>query len=165
MKFDMRHEFPCPPDLIWELLDDPEFDRRLAAATQAKRVTVENRMDGKQRYIRRSITAKRTLPAPMAKMIGSDEIGWDQETWHEPGTERMRWKITPRVLQGRMTGEGTTIVRATPRGCERVISGDLTVKVALIGGPMEKKLVEDVQQSYENAARILRELIAERAKV
>lgn len=164
MKFELRHTFACDAALLWALIDDPEFDRRLAAATQAKRETVERRNEGKLVYVRRRITAKRTLPAPMAKLVGSDEIGWDQESWHEPGAERMRWKITPRVLQDRMTGEGQTLVRAVAGGCERAISGELIVRVPILGGQMEKKLVEDVSASYEQAARILRELIAERGK-
>lgn len=162
MRFELRHRFSCDPETLWALIEEPEFDSRLAQASTSTREVVERRQQGDELFVKRRITARRTLPLPMQKVIGGEHLGWDQETRRKVGGEVLRWKIIPMVIRDRFTGEGTTIVRAVPGGCERVIAGDLTIKVPLLGAQMEKKLVEDVSASYEQAARIATQMLAER---
>ncbi|MCB9507762.1 MAG: DUF2505 domain-containing protein [Myxococcales bacterium] len=161
MRFEIRHTFPCPPERLWEVTDSEEFERRLAEATGATRVLLEQSVKDGSRYTKRRISMKRDLPAPMRKALGTDEISYDQETWRPVEGDRLRWQISPKVLGDRFSGTGTTTVRATPAGCERIIAGDLQVKVPLIGGAMEKRLVDDVTASYERAAKIALDMLAE----
>jgi hypothetical protein len=163
MRFELRHRFNCDPDTLWSITESDEFEKRLAAASTSTRELVERTEKNGEVFICRRIVAKRTLPAPMQKAIGSEHIGWDQHTWRKVGTNVLRWKIVPMVIRDRFSGEGTTTLRPTGDGCERVINGELTIRIPLIGGAMEKKLVEDVSASYEHAARIASEILRERA--
>ena len=73
----------------------------------------------------------------------------------------------PMVLAKQFTGNGTTTVRAAEGGSERLIEGELVVRVPVLGKQMEAKLVESVEKSYAQAAELaltmLRERAAERA--
>jgi hypothetical protein len=163
MRFELRHAFSCDPDTLWALLEEADFDARLSAATGAERVVVSRTTSGGEEHVVRRISMKRDLPAAMKKVVGSEKITYDQLTWRREGSESLRWEIRPMVLADRFQGRGTTVVRATPGGCERVIAGDLTIRVPLLGGAMEKKLVDDVSASYEQAARIAAQMLRERA--
>lgn len=162
MKFSLPHTFDCDPATLWSITDDPEFERRLGERSDTGRELLDERIDGGVRYVRRRITANRELPAAMKKVLGSDQITYTQETWRPVDGNELRWKITPMVLAGKFTGEGTTTVTAIPTGCRRIIAGELRIAVPLIGAKMEQKLVDDVRASYEKAAVILREMLAER---
>jgi len=160
MKFELRHAFACTPAELWAITDSEPFEQRLAALTDARRELLTERVENGTRYVKRRISMRRDLPAPMKKVLGGDEISYDQETWRPVDGDRLRWKISPRVLADRFVGEGTTTVRATAGGCERIIAGDLSVKVPLVGSAMEKRLVDDVSASYERAAAVVREMLA-----
>ena len=66
------------------------------------------------------------------------------------------------VLQDRFSGSGTTRVVAKAGGCERIIAGDLTIRVPILGRKMEQRLISDVASGYERAAVIIREMLRER---
>lgn len=164
MKMKLTHHFSCSPERLWQITESDAFEARLAEASSSARALMEQRREADgTRYLRRRITAKRTLPAPMVKVLGTDQISYDQETWHKENAPVLRWRILPQVLQGRFHGEGTTTVAATAEGCSRTIEGELTIKVPLVGGQMEKKLVEDVSRSYDRAAEIIRQMLREEA--
>ena len=76
------------------------------------------------------------------------------------GAEVMTWRIIPHVLQDRFKGSGTTTVRATAGGCERIITGDFTVSIPLMGGKLEAQLVEVISAGYDKGAGVLREMLA-----
>lgn len=160
MKFEIKHTFSCSPDALWALFEDATYEAKLAAASGAAREVLERKVEGGVEVVRRKITAKRTLPGPMAKIIGSEEIAYEQETRRPAGSDTMTWRILPHVLQDRFKGSGTTVVRATPGGCERIITGELVISIPLMGGKMEAKLVEDISAGYEKGAGVLRELLA-----
>ena len=161
MRFELKHTFDCDPETLWAITDDEAFEERVAEISDSTRVTVQANDDNGVRYRLRRITLQRDLPAAIKKVLGGDRIQYDQETWRPLNENKLRWKITPMVLGDRFTGEGTTRVVATASGCQRIITGDLTVRVPLIGSTMEKRLVDDVCASYERAADIIREMLAQ----
>lgn len=164
MKLDLTHHFTCTPEELWALTESDAFEAHLAEASASKRETIADTREGGVRTVRRRITANRTLPGPFKKVLGTDQIRYDQVTVRADGANRLEWRIEPEVLKGRFQGAGETIVEATANGCSRRIVGELTIKVPLVGGQMEKKLVDDVERSYTKAAEIIRKLLAENAK-
>lgn len=161
MRLDLRHSFSCDAETLWRLTDSDEFEARLAEASNTTREIVERRHENGEHYRRLRISVNRDLPSPMRKVLGSDTIRYDQETWRRDGENTLRWSITPMVLQGRFHGEGLTRIESEPSGgCARIIEGELTVKVPIIGRKMEERLVNDVAQSYARAAEILRDMLA-----
>jgi hypothetical protein len=159
MKFEIKHAFSCTPDQLWELFEDATYEAKLAAASGAGREVLERREEAGELLVRRKISAKRELPAAFAKIIGTEQISYEQETRRAPGADTMRWRILPHVLQDRFKGAGTTVVRATPGGCERIIAGELSIAIPLMGGKLEARLIEDITAGYDKGAAVLRELL------
>ncbi len=162
MRLVMNQPFPCSPEELTPIFDSPAFHERMAQRSAVVRELIEERDESDASVSRWRVTAKREIPAAMAKMIGSKHIVYEQESRRDKASGVLHWTITPMVLADKFSGAGTTIVRATAGGCERVIEGELTVKVPLLGKKMEGKLVENVQESYAKAAEIALELLQER---
>jgi len=74
----------------------------------------------------------------------------------------MHWKVIPSVMSDKVISEGTFHVRPAGSGCERVVDGNIEVRIMLIGGKVEQAIIQDVQAAYEMAAKISREFIAEK---
>lgn len=162
MKLDLVHHFECTPEELWAVTESDEFEEHLASASTSKRETLEDTTAGGVRTTRRKITAKRSLPGPIKKVLGSDQISYQQVTTRRAGDNTLRWVIEPEVLKGRFEGSGETIVEATADGCQRRIVGELNIRVPLVGKKMEAQLVADVTRSYERAAELIRRMLAER---
>ncbi|MFT6398844.1 MAG: hypothetical protein ACJAYU_003606 [Bradymonadia bacterium] len=162
MRFELKHTFKCDAATLWAITEDPEFERRLGELSQSTREIIESREEGGERYALKRITLQRELPGPMKRVIGGEQITYDQETWRPVDGNKLRWKISPKVLAGRFVGEGSTRVREIGGQCERIIAGNLQVNVPLVGKKMEKRLVEDVSASYERAAGLLQQMLTER---
>ncbi len=162
MRFRLTHHFESTPEALWAITDDEAFERRLGEASKTQRVTVADDLIDGERVLRRRITVDRKIPRPMQRAIGSDAITYDQITRRRPGENVLHWSIEPVVLRGRFTGRGTTRVIVTGDGCDRVIEGELTIRVPLLGPKMERRLVDDVSASYERAAELIRETLRSR---
>lgn len=156
MRLHLEHDFDCSADRYWEVAEGGEIEDELAAAGGATHEELDRRSDERETYVRKRITAKRDIPAAMKKVLGTDSISYEMEVWRDKATNKGRWKITPMVLQGRFEGGGTVEFRERPGGVTRVISGDLSVKVPLIGKKMEQRLVDDVSASYERTTAVIR---------
>ncbi|MCA9533756.1 MAG: DUF2505 family protein [Myxococcales bacterium] len=159
----MSHVFACSPAELLSVLDDPSFDERMSARTGVVREVLERKEDESGSYVRFRVTANKEIPAVMAKAIGADRIRYEQESRRAAGSTTLAWTIIPMVLASKFQGSGTTTVRATATGCERVIEGELVVKVPIVGKQMEAKLLESVEESYNQAAALAAEMLAERA--
>jgi hypothetical protein len=160
MKFEIKHTFNCTPERLWELFEDATYEAKLAEASSAAREVLERREEAGEQIVRRKISSKRSMPAPLTKLIGGDQVSYEQETRRKLNAEVMTWRIIPHVLQDRFKGSGTTTVRATAGGCERIITGDFTVSIPLMGGKLEAQLVEVISAGYDKGAGVLREMLA-----
>jgi hypothetical protein len=163
MRLSMTHHFPCTPDELWSVFDDPSFNERMSQRTGVVRELLEQRNDERGSYVKWKVIANKEVPAMMAKAIGADRISYEQESRRAAGSNTLAWTIIPMVLANKFTGSGTTTVRAAAGGSERVIEGDLVVKVPIIGKQMEQKLVATIEESYGQTAELALEMLKERA--
>lgn len=162
MKFTMTHTFDCPAELLWEIFDDPEFDRRLEAATGVRREVLESGTEGDvETKLLRCISLKE-MPAMMAKALGTESFEFEQSNALDRKKGELVWKVKPAVLADRIDAQGVTRVRPGGPGCVRTIEGEITIRIPLVGKKMEGKLSENIKSSYEEAARIAGEMVKER---
>lgn len=161
MKLKLEHRFACTPDQYWDIVGNHEVDREMAAASNGEYTLLFEREEGDVFVRRQRLVMKRELPAAMVKVLGTQHIGYELETRINRQLSRANWTITPLVLPDRVQGAGVAVVTATKDGCLRVIEGDLTVRVPLIGRKMEERLVADVSDSYDRGAEIIRRRIAQ----
>ncbi|HVV87320.1 MAG TPA: DUF2505 family protein [Kofleriaceae bacterium] len=106
----------------------------------------------------------RQVPAVLRPLVGSD-LSYDETVvWHKK-LDRIDYDIRPRVLSGRihvvatyqLTQEGAGQVR-------RVYEGTVTAELRLIGGRVERGIIEDIGRSLEITAACTQEAIDKAAR-
>lgn len=158
-RFKIVHEFNCSPETLWTLIENEEMDQKMSAAGDA---TVEwlDSEHGDVITIHKRVNMQRDLPGAIKRAIGGDDVGYELKASRESDEDTQTWTIEPLVLAGKVSCSGTTTVEETSAGCRRIIAGTVNIKVPLIGGKMEKLLIEGVEESYNNGARVLEDHIA-----
>lgn len=163
MKLSIRNTFACDPATLWHIFnEDAEFDRRLEAESGVIREVTEQREEGSRRIWKLRCTSKKELPGFMATALGSKHLTYDQVSTFDPERNTLHWEVVPTLLSDRVTAKGVTRVYDHGGECERVIEGEISVRVPLVGGRIEKKLLEEIEASYVRAAAIANDLIDER---
>jgi hypothetical protein len=151
---------PVDPTTAWRLFESDEFDVRLAQQTNitAEKLEQTETPDGmvsrRMRY--RSATE---LPSIVAKALGSKNLTYEQTNHMNRNTGTMVWSVQLPI--DRVKVAGTTAITAHPQGCRRVVDGEISVAVPLIGGQIEKAVVGEFEKSMGRAVDIVRQLIAE----
>lgn len=159
MKLKADHTFACPPERFWEIFWDDAYNQALDGASAATReVTSDTTTNGVRKWTTR-VTPQRELPKAVQKLIGSAKLSYDQHSVLDIAKGTLQWQVVPHVLTDKVKAAGTMTVTATPGGCRRVAEGDITVKVAFVGGQIEKAIVSDVEASYAKAAETMNTFI------
>ena len=97
------------------------------------------------------------LPAAVAKVTGTKKLIYEQENRLDRSTNTLHWQVFPAVVQDKVSAKGKMVMRAIPSGVERVVDGDITVKIPIVGRKIEKLILGSVAQSYEHAAVITKQ--------
>ena len=163
MKLFVESLLPVDPATAWELFESEAFEQRLAQQTRISSEKLEERPDGDQRVFRRmKYRSDSELPSVVAKALGSKNLNYEQSNHMNRATSRMEWTVQLPVLTDRVKVAGSTTIYPHPQGCRRVVDGDITVNVPLVGGQIEKVVVQEFEKSMTRAVDIVRQLIAER---
>ncbi len=160
MDFRITHRFPCAPDAWWRASKHPDFEAAVARASEVDITPLSSETLNGVRRSRSRVVPRKELPALAQKALGSSRFTYVQETEERDGELLLRWKVLPDVMADKIACGGTLRVVAAPGGCERVIEGQVNVKVMLVGGTIEKAVVEQLQQGYDRAADTLRPVLA-----
>ncbi len=161
MKLSVRHEFPCTVAEFWTAFWDAELDRRIQRGAGLVRSLTTERTEGTTRFLKYRYTPDKTLPAAVAKVLGTDKLVYDQELTFDGATQHLRWKVIPLIMPEKIASEGTFSVVASPGGCTRTVDGVIEVRIPLIGGRIEAAILQEVEASYASAAAITRAFVQE----
>lgn len=161
MKLSISNHFDCDPETLWSVFNSDAFNERLDAQSGVRRDVVATRNEGGIEVTELRCVSKKELPGFMAKALGSKSLEYMQTSRFDPKTNRLEWSVDPTVLSDRVTAKGTTVVTPQGDGCLRQIEGEITVRLPLVGKKIEQKLMEEIGSSYERAAEIAAEMIAE----
>lgn len=157
MKLDVRHAYACSPERFWTMYWDDDFDAMLQRESAVQRTLIEERDEGNVLYRRVKFVPDRELPGPVAKLLGSNKLVYEQENHWDRATNTMRWRVLPTVLPGKLDAAGRFRVLPTASGCEQHVEGEITVNVMFVGGQIEKAIVGEVEKSYTKMAAACRE--------
>ena len=162
MKLDITHHYPCTPEVFWEMFWDDDYDQRLSEGTAVTRQLIEEWEEDGQRCWRMRFIPDRELPRPVAKLLGSDKLVYDQKNRLDEANNTLHWEVIPTVLADKVVARGRMFVVPNDGGCDRVVKGEVTVNVPLVGGRIEKTILANVAESYDRAVEAALEWLSER---
>lgn len=164
MKLYVESTLPIDPEGGWKIFESEAFDARLREQTRMTIERISETQEGEHVVVRvLKYTSGTDLPALVAKALGSKRLTYEQTNRMDYAANRLDWAVQLPVLSDRVTVKGSTSMTATPDGCRRVVDGEITVRMRLVGGQIEKAVVAEFEKSMGRAVEIARDLIAEQA--
>lgn len=168
MRFEITHTFNHPIDTVEQALLDPATTQALAPRMKSI-VEVEPLESGETAgVVRRRV---RYVPAPLIKRVGTKKVDprwmeWVEESEYDRSARRMRFKNIPRIgrIAALLENSGTLQLSETPDGgTRRTVSGEITVKVRIVGRIAEKIIQKQGLGILDEEARVFAQLLAERS--
>ena len=154
MRFDISHSFAADPDKVAAVLLDEDYQASLADATSFLKsrevLSQDAHPDGR---VRRRVRCVLGIDLGAAKRFIEDgEPAWVEEaTWH-PDEMRWTWTISPEIAHGVLAASGEISLMPEREGTERVVAGDVKVRVPIYGSKVEAAIVRGLEQAYDDEA-------------
>jgi hypothetical protein len=156
MRMQISHTFECDPALFWEVtFDEPFNDRLYRSLEMIERTVLDKKED--DATLRRKIryVPKQDMPAVIQKLM-SGQFSYVEDTVYQKGKDVMDVTVLPSSMGDKITFKGQVRVRSLGAGrCERSFDAEVTVKIMMVGGTIEKHVGEMVKKSYDKAATLI----------
>jgi hypothetical protein len=159
-EFHFEHDFTRAdsPAIIFEAYFDPavsaEQDRRVEVA---RREVLE--LEDTGGVLRRvcKVVPRRQLPAVVRPFVPDGLSYTETVTWRK-ADDLIEMLIEPAVLGGRVEISATyRVAAAGPGVCRRTYHGRVNVQLALVGGRIERGIIEDLGRTLGKAAACTQE--------
>ena len=142
MRFDAEHEFPGTPEAVVAVLCDPDFHTNLDLPDLSRPTVVEHSDDGTTRTLTLRYEYVGQLDPIARKVIAGRQLTWVQALRLDTTTFAGTLTFSAEAAPDRLNGQAD-LALATDGAvrCRRLIRGDLHVKVPLVGGTAERRIV------------------------
>ncbi len=162
MRFEVHHRFKCSAERLWTIIMDTAYQAQVDQAARLTRTVVEDRQtaDGPRRSVR--FEPEATLPAAAQRALGTKKLVYLQEQrWRERDLS-MKWRVVVEALPDRVRCSGDFKVSPRAGGeCERRVTGEVVVNIPLLGARIERRIVDELKDSYGRTADVTRSWITQ----
>lgn len=157
MKFSLEHVFDAPLDAVEAAMVDPVFleGTRLPDVGPPKVLSREE--DGEIVTLRVNYHYTGSLDSLARRVLRTSDVNWVQETVLDRSTHRTTFTVIPKVYPERFQCGGVMQLTSSTGGTERVIDGELKIKVPLFGGRAEGMVVPGLRSRMNREAELLDE--------
>ena len=139
MKITSAVEYAAPPDAVFAMLTDEDFQSRKCAATGARSHSVSIRKQGDHTVI----VSSRDLPTDdfpdfVKSMVGATLAITETQDWGPAGSDGTRQgKLTVDIAGAPISLAGTLSLAPGGEGTVETVEGELKARMPLIGGMIE----------------------------
>ena len=160
--FKFEHDFDIEAKDFWDLFFAEDYNVDLYRELKMKaRVVVEHTDEGNT--IRRVVRYTPTDDIPqMFKAVVPDTSYTERDLYHR---DRSSMDVVIEPAAGKSKFDMKAVYAVKPLGagrCRRTFEGDVKVSVMILGGQIEKFMVERLKTSYDLAADVTRRWIHKR---
>jgi uncharacterized protein YndB with AHSA1/START domain len=149
MKISDIIEFAAPPQEVFAMFADEEFQNRKCVATGALRHTVSITTQGERTLIvsSRDMPSDR-FPSFVKSMVGLTLAVTETQDWGPSGTDGVRHgRLTVEIAGAPVALHGTLSLASGGRGSIETIEGDLKARIPLLGNKIEEAAAPAVQSA------------------
>ena len=165
MEYRIEDTFDCSAERYWEIFFSDEYNAKLwpAIDIQREQLAFERKGEGPSLRIHREarLVPQREVPAFIKKLV-SGAISYVEKNDFAAADNAMRTVTIPGFAADRITTTG--VYRLEPLGegrVKRIWEGVCECRIPLLGGKVEKQLVDEVRESYRRATDFTRKWIAD----
>jgi Protein of unknown function (DUF2505) len=162
----IEHVFECSEETFWtKLFFDEEYNRKLFKETLKFPVWKELSRADKGSTIERVVEASPPigdLPGALKAIVG-DSAGYEERATFDKASHRCRIQVVPNRLSDKVSVSVEMWTEALgDKRCKRLVKANATAKIFGVGGLLEKKLLSDLERSYEKSAAFTNAFVAEK---
>jgi hypothetical protein len=140
--FDSHHDFAAPGTRVVELMSDPEFQSHLELPDLSLPTVVAHEVDGTRRLLRLRYEYTGQLDSMARRIVGDRRLTWIQELQIDVATGAGTLTFSAEEDAGRVNGSAAVAVNPTGESSShRTIAGDFRIRIPVIGGTAERKIV------------------------
>jgi hypothetical protein len=164
MHFQVEHEFPAPRAKVADVLCDPAFQSQLDLPDLSRPQVVESSSDGTSRLLRLRYEYVGQVDGIARKIVGGRKLTWVQELRLDTATYTGTLSFSAEEDSGRVNGSADVAIITVDGDttCRRRIAGDLHIRIPLVGGTAEKKVVPGLVRRLDVEAAALSQELATR---
>jgi len=162
MHFRFAHDFDLEPKDYWDLFLSDEFNVELYQRLKMKkREVLEKKDEGNLMRRVQRFTPSTEMPAMIQSLVS--DISYTEINELRRDKSEMTVVIEPAMMKNKFDFKALYSVKPlAPGKCRRAFEGDVKVSVMLVGGQMEKFMVDQMATAYDTAAKLTREWIERR---
>jgi DNA-binding transcriptional regulator YbjK len=163
VKFRIEQRIPAPLADVEAALLDRDF---VAATADLPKLgapeLLEQRRDGDRAHqrIRYRFTAQ--LSSAVTRVVDPDKLTWVDDATFDLTSHTSRHRILPDNYADRLQASYDVALEPLGDSTRRVASGELTVHVPLVGGRVERAIVDGLEEHATAEAELLGRWIAQR---
>ncbi len=143
MHFEAEYDFQAARDAVAAVLCDPKFHTTLDLPDLSRPEVVEASADGTERLLRLRYEFVGHIDPIAQKVVGGRKLTWLQDLRFDTATWSGTLTFAAEADPKRLSGQADVALEAVDgdAGTRRRIAGDLHVRVPLLGGTAERKIV------------------------
>jgi hypothetical protein len=163
MNFSFVHEFDIDVAAYWKIFLSEPFVADLYKELKMKSFKVEKQEDD-GKVMRRVVKCEPSTPVPGFLQSVIKDTGYTEVDTLEWSKNVMRVDIETAMFKDRFKMWGDYIVTPLDGGkrCKREFRGECKVSVPLLGGRIEKYMMEQLRDSYDLAAKVTRKWVEQK---
>ena len=163
---EVEHTFNCSEATFWDrVFLDPEYNERLFK-TELKfpvwREVSREERGGTLYRVLEVVPYVGELPGAIKAVVG-EGVGYEERGALDRAAKRYKVEVVPNRMAEKISVK--VEMSTTPDGdnrCRRKARAEATVKIFGIGGSIEKRLLGDLERSYQKSADFTNRFIAEK---
>lgn len=151
----LRHEVDCDEDTFWtKIVFDEAFNKQMYEGDMKfpswKLLESKDSGDKIQRKVFVDPPAG-DLPGPIKKALGNS-LAYTEEGTFDKTTKRYTFKVTPAALADKTKINGELWAeKIGDKKMRRMCKINVEVKVMLVGGMIQDRILQDLQKSYDTS--------------
>ena len=162
----VEHVFKCSEETFWtKIFFDDEYNRRLFREILKFPVWRVAKVEEQGDEVRRTIEASPPvgdLPGPLKAIVG-DNAGYVERGVFDKKTRRYRVQVVPNRMSDKISVAVEMWTEAMGDAqCKRIARATATAKIFGVGGLLEKKMLSDLERSYEKSAAFTNTYVVEK---
>jgi hypothetical protein len=161
----LRHEIETDEDTYWwKCVFDAPFNEKMYMGALAfpQWKLLESKEDDAKLWRRVQVDPPvGDVPAAVKKVIG-DRLSYVEEGTFDKKTKRYSFKVTPSTMADKTKVSGE--MWASPLGAKKIVRQmriSVEVKVFMVGGLVEDRIMGDLRSSYEKGTTFTNEFVKE----
>jgi hypothetical protein len=161
MDFTLTQDISGTVDQVEDALTDAGFLATMADLPKIGSAEVlEQTRDGDSVHQRVRYLFTADLSGAVRRVVDPDKLTWVEDSTSDLRAHTASYRIDPDNYANLLEGSYDATITATDSGARRVATGQLKVHVPLVGGKVEKAIVDGLQENSDAQAELLTAWIA-----